>query len=69
MPSLQQGPYVLYVRSWSIPRIAVANNDTISIEMPYKYFVERSTIGVLDDEDVDIDAMETPMETRSAANC
>lgn len=39
----------------------------MSIKMPYKYVLERSAIEVLD-EDVDIDAMETPMETKSTAN-
>lgn len=59
----------MYVRSWSIPRIAVANNDAISIKMPYMYVVERSFIEVVEDEDVDIDATETPKETKSTANC
>ena len=35
--------------------------------MPYKYVLERLAIEVLV-EDVDIDAMETPMETKSTAN-
>ena len=36
--------------------------------MPYKYIEETSSNEVLADEDVDIDAMETPMETKSTAN-
>lgn len=36
--------------------------------MPYKYVVGTSSDEVLEDEDVDIDAMETPMETKSTAN-
>jgi len=36
--------------------------------MPYKYVVEISSIEELADEDADIDAVETPMETKSTAN-
>ena len=36
--------------------------------MPYKYIEETSSNELLVDEDVDIDAMETPMETKSTAN-
>ena len=51
-----------------MPRIAVANNDAISITMPYRYVVEILSVEVLADEEVDIDAMETPMETKNTAN-
>ena len=37
--------------------------------MPCMYVVERSFIEVVEDEDVDIDATETPKETKSTANC
>jgi len=36
--------------------------------MPYKYVEETLSNEVLPDEDVDIDAMETPMETKNTAN-
>jgi hypothetical protein len=36
--------------------------------MPYMYVVETSSNEVLVGEDVDIDATETPMETKSTAN-
>jgi hypothetical protein len=36
--------------------------------MPYKYVVETLSNEMLPDEDADIDAVETPMETKSTAN-
>jgi len=36
--------------------------------MPYKYVAETLVNEVLPDEDADIDAMETPMETKSTAS-
>ena len=36
--------------------------------MPYRYVGEISFNEVLLDEDADIDAVETPMETRNTAN-